>query len=513
MVTFITRRLALGVAILLIATFLMYVLVDLAMDPLADLRTSTAPNKQSLIDQRIELLELDKPVVLRYLGWLGGVGACVVGQCDLGEAWRSGQPVSTLITSALGSTIQLVSASIVLAIVLGVAVGIVSALRQYSSFDYLITFISFLLYSLPSFWVAVLLKQWGAIGFNDFLEDPVLPWLAIAGVGVVSGVVWMLAVGGDLRRRLQTFGLAFAATAAALAYLQISGWWSTPNIGPVLLAVTGTALALGVTVLSTGLRNRRSLYSALSAVGLGLVLYLPMQYLFYYVEMTWALAITLGVVTIGIGIGIGYAWGGPDRRQSARTAAITTVLMAGLTFIDRVMQVWPEYYNSSVIKGRPIATIGDRTPNLGGDFWVRTLDSYTHLVLPTLTLVLIAFAGYTRYARGSMLEVMGQDYIRTARAKGLTERTVVMRHGFRNSLIPLATIVPLDVITLVGGAIITENIFGRPGMGQLFVRSLEQAEIEPVMAYLAIVASAAILANIVADLIYAGLDPRIRVNA
>lgn len=112
-----------------------------------------------------------------------------------------------------------------------------------------------------------------------------------------------------------------------------------------------------------------------------------------------------------------------------------------------------------------------------------------------------------------MLEVMGQDYIRTARAKGLTERTVVMRHGFRNSLIPLATIVPLDVITLVGGAIIIENVFGRPGMGQLFVRSLENAEIAPVMAYLTIVAFAAIMANIIADLIYAGLDPRIRVNA
>ncbi len=513
MVTFIARRLALGAAILLVATFLMYVLVDLAMDPLDDLRTSTAPNKDFLIEQRIDLLELDTPVVLRYVGWLGGVAGCAVGQCDLGEAWRSGQSVSTLLGGALGSTLQLVSASIVLAIVLGVSVGIVSALRQYTTFDYLITFTSFLLYSLPSFWVAVLLKQWGAIGFNDFLQDPVLSWLAIAGVGVLSGLLWMLAVGGDARRRLRTFALGFGAAFVALAYLQLSGWWTTPNIGPVPLAVTGVGIALGVTVLSTGLRNRRSLSSALTSVGLGLALYYPMQYFFYYVEMSWGLAILLGLVTIAVGIGIGYAWGGPDRRQSARTAAITSFLVAGLIFIDRVMQVWPEYVDASVIKGRPIATFGDRTPNLGGDFWVRTLDSYTHLVLPTLTLVLIAFAGYTRYSRGSMLEVMNQDYIRTARAKGLTERTVVMRHGFRNSLIPLATIVPLDVITLVGGAIITENIFGRPGMGQLFVRSLSQGEIEPVMAYLAIVAIAAIVANIVADIIYAGLDPRIRVNA
>jgi len=88
-----------------------------------------------------------------------------------------------------------------------------------------------------------------------------------------------------------------------------------------------------------------------------------------------------------------------------------------------------------------------------------------------------------------------------------------MRHGFRNSLIPLATIVPIDVITLIGGALITERIFGRPGMGQLFIRSLNNNEIEPVMAYLMIIAFLAIVANIVADIIYALLDPRIRIDA
>ena len=513
MLTFIARRLALGAVILLIATFLMYLLVDLSMDPLSDLRTSTAPNKQQQIEARIELLDLDTPVVQRYADWLGGIAGCGIGRCDLGVAWKSGQAVSTLVASALASTFQLITASIVIAIVLGVSIGIISALRQYSSFDYLITFLSFLLYSLPSFWVAVLLKQWGAIGFNDFLENPYLAASVIGLIAAVTGLFWMLAVGGSRRRRLQVFAAGFLVTAATFVLLQVTGWWSTPSIGPALLAVTGLAIALGVTELSTGVRNRRALYSSLTAVGLGLALYYPMQYFFFYVPMTWGLALLLGLVTIGVGVGIGYAWGGPDRGQSARTAAIVSFLVAALIFIDRVMQVWPEYYSSAVIKGRPIATFGDRTPNLGGDFWVQTLDSWTHLVLPTLTLVLIAFAGYTRYARGSMLEVMNQDYIRTARAKGLTERTVVMRHGFRNSLIPLATIVPLDVITLVGGAIITENIFGRPGMGQLFVRSLNNAEIEPVMAYLLIVAAAAILANLVADIIYAGLDPRIRVNA
>jgi peptide/nickel transport system permease protein len=159
-----------------------------------------------------------------------------------------------------------------------------------------------------------------------------------------------------------------------------------------------------------------------------------------------------------------------------------------------------------------MATTGSETPNLGGNFWIGAIDLYTHLLLPTLVLMLISFATYTRYARGSMLEVLSQDYIRTARAKGLTERTVITRHGFRNTLIPLATIVPVDVITLVAGAVITENVFGRPGMGQLFLTSLNDAEIEPVMAYVLLIAALAVFANLVADLIYAALDPRIRLS-
>ena len=83
----------------------------------------------------------------------------------------------------------------------------------------------------------------------------------------------------------------------------------------------------------------------------------------------------------------------------------------------------------------------------------------------------------------------------------------MVRHGFRNTLIPLATIVPIDIITLIGGAVITEAVFARPGMGQLFLRSLDDAEIEPVMAYLLITATLAIIANIVADIVYAALDP------
>ena len=508
MFTFLWRRLLQGLATLLTSSFLMYLLVSVSIRPLQDLEESTARNKAQLIAARRQLLDLDTPVVVRYVRWLGHA---VTG--DLGSAWRSGQAVNDKLGGAMLSTLQLVGAATVLAIVFGVAVGIVSALRQYSAFDYLITFVSFLLYALPAFWVAVLLKQWGAIGFNTFLADPVQSWSTMIVTGAVLGLFWSLAMGGAWQRRLLTFVLAMVATVGVLFYLWASGWWSSPNLGPVLIAVVGVAAAFGVTTLSTGLRHRRALCSALTVVALGLGLYTPLQYMFAYVTFGWPLTIALGILSALSGYAVGRLWGGPDWAQSARTAAITAVIIATMIFLDRVMQVWPDFFGSQAIGGRPVATVGDGTPNLGGDFWVQTLDRYTHLVLPTASLLLISFAGYTRYSRASMLEVMGQDYIRTARAKGLSERTVVMRHGFRNSLIPLATIVPLDVVALFGGAIITEKVFGRPGMGQLFIRSLTNAEIEPIMAYLVITATLAIMANIVADLIYAALDPRIRVNA
>lgn len=508
MLSFLWRRLLAGLATLFVSTFAMYLLVYASMDPFYDLRQSNAPNKAELISERIDLLDLNTGVVIRYFKWLGDVL-----HGDLGVAWVSGQPVSELLQGAVASTIQLVTAATFLAIIFGVAVGIVSALRQYSSFDYLIIFVSFLLYSLPAFWVAVLLKQWGAIGFNDFLADPVVSWVAITVVAVLAGLLWSLAVGGDTRRRGVTFGLGFASTFATFAFLQITDWWTTPSINPVLLAVLGTASAFAITTLSTGLKNRRALAASLTTVVIGLVLYLPLQIFFRSVQESWLMMFGLLLVTIAVGVGVGYAWGGPDRGVSARTAALTAVVVASMLFANQVMRVWPAYYNAPAISGRPIPTIGNSTPNLGGNFWVQTLDSFTHLLLPTIALLLIGFAAYTRYSRSSMLEVMSQDYIRTARSKGIPERTVIMRHGFRNSLIPLATVVPIDVITLLGGAIITEKVFARPGMGTLFLASLQHAEIDPVMAYLLIVAALAIIANIVADLIYAGLDPRIRVNA
>ncbi len=511
MLTFLGRRLLSSAIVLVGATFIVYMLLAIALDPLEDLRTSTAPNKEALIEARIRDLDLNTPAPLRWGKWLGGVAGCLIGQCDLGDSWVNRQPVLSLLGTAIPSTLQLVGAAAFIAVGLGVVVGIASALRQYSGFDYGVTFMAFLLYSLPSFWVAVLLKLWGAIGFNDFLRDPVFAPPAIAGLSLLAGLIWQAIVGGPWRRRGLTFLVSAAATAAVLVFVSVTEWFLDPSLGPVAIGLLGVGAAFAVTALAAGLRNRRALYTALTVAVLGALLWWPLQFLFPYA--TGIMIILLGVGAVAVGTFIGWLFGGPDRGQSMRAGGITALIVAALIFVDRVMAVWRIYSNSSRVAGRPIATIGAETPGLQGDFWVETLDTFTHLVLPTTALILITFASYTRYSRASLLEVMNQDYIRTARAKGLPERVVTVRHAFRNALIPLATIVPLDIAYLFGGAIITERIFAWSGMGTLFLRSLASSDANPAMGYFIVVGSALVLANILVDFVYAALDPRIRVNA
>jgi peptide/nickel transport system permease protein len=140
------------------------------------------------------------------------------------------------------------------------------------------------------------------------------------------------------------------------------------------------------------------------------------------------------------------------------------------------------------------------------------VDKFTHLLLPTLALLLIGFAGYTRYSRASLLETLNQDYIRTARAKGLSERTVVVRHAFRNTMIPLTTLVAFDFAGVIGGAVITERVFSWSGMGSLFIEGLHRVDVNTVMGFFLITGTVAILFNLLADVVYSLLDPRIRVS-
>ncbi|HKY53510.1 MAG TPA: ABC transporter permease [Anaerolineales bacterium] len=135
-----------------------------------------------------------------------------------------------------------------------------------------------------------------------------------------------------------------------------------------------------------------------------------------------------------------------------------------------------------------------------------------HMVLPVLSLALISTAGYSRYVRSSMLEVLGQDFIRTARAKGLREKLVVMKHALRNATLPFVTLIGIDLPFLLAGAVVTESIFGWPGTGRLFITHTTQSDFPVLMGILMMTALAVILFQLLTDLAYSYLDPRIRIE-
>jgi peptide/nickel transport system permease protein len=135
-----------------------------------------------------------------------------------------------------------------------------------------------------------------------------------------------------------------------------------------------------------------------------------------------------------------------------------------------------------------------------------------HLILPWVSVALVSAAIYTRLTRGSMLDVLGEDYIRTARSKGITERRVIMRHGLRSALTPVVTQFGIDLGALLGGVIVTETVFSLPGLGKAVLDAIDQQN-EPVIIGIILVGSAAIVAaNIVVDIAYAVLDPRVRLH-
>jgi peptide/nickel transport system permease protein len=140
------------------------------------------------------------------------------------------------------------------------------------------------------------------------------------------------------------------------------------------------------------------------------------------------------------------------------------------------------------------------------------VDYLQHLLLPVLTLTVQIIAEWSRFQRASMLDVMSADYIRTARAKGVPRRKVIFKHGLRNALIPLVTVMALDIGALFGGLIITEKIFAIPGMGRLFLDALLVGDVQVLVAWTILVACFIVLFNLLADVLYGLLDPRIRLS-
>ena len=160
--------------------------------------------------------------------------------------------------------------------------------------------------------------------------------------------------------------------------------------------------------------------------------------------------------------------------------------------------------------GSNVQFTGEATPGLEGGFFTILMDRVGHLLLPTFVIAVIAIASYSRYQRNTMLDVLGSDYLRTARAKGLRRNRAIMKHGLRTALIPMSTFFAYGFLGLLTGATFTEKIFGWHGMGEWLIDSIGRSDVNSVVAFSLFAAVMVLLAGFVADLLHAALDPRVR---
>ena len=341
MTRYIIRRLLQAIPLLLILSAMLFFLANEMGDPLASFggrRRIKSADRERLTRQ----LGLDKPIAVQYLIWLVGNDWMTVDldgdgtpdeygtrkgivRGDFGTSFMEKRPVLEIISERFTNTMILMLTTEVVIIIFSLIIGIYSALRQYSVIDNVVTTVSFIGYSMPVFWLALILMYLFAVNFKK---------------------------------------------------------WGLP--------------------------------------------YLP----------------TIGMYDLAVG---------PTFGQIAR-----------------------------------------------------------HLILPVTTMSVISMAGYSRYVRSQMLEVINQDYIRTAYAKGLPERMVLLGHALKNASLPLVTIIGLDLPFLISGAVVTESIFAWPGMGRLFWDAVQDTDIPVLMAILVIVALLVVVFQIITDITYTFLDPRIR---
>jgi peptide/nickel transport system permease protein len=322
MVTYIARRILYSIPVLALSSFISFVFVSEAGSPLDNLRQNPQTTPQ-IIHHLEHVYHLDQPVIVRYGYWVQSVFSI---HHPLGISLATFQPIWPDISRAILHTAQVLFLAQLIALVLGVIVGIFSAIKQYSIFDYTFTTVSFLGYAMPTFWLALLL-----------------------------------------------------------------------------------------------------------------------QTTFTNIYLKWHVRI---------------------------------------------------FYTSGLNSGTTSST------------W--SLDRLQHIALPVFTLAVVSFALYSRYMRASMLDVINSDYVRTARAKGVPEWRVILRHVVRNALIPIVTVSALTFGALLAGAVVTESIFTLDGMGYYFIYKLGQLDVYAIMGYLVIVAVSVVVFNLIADILYGFLDPRIR---
>ena len=236
-------------------------------------------------------------------------------------------------------------------------------------------------------------------------------------------------------------------------------------------------------------------------------------------ELWRRIGVSLRLVVIGsllgtvLGVVVG-AWGAIRQyRLSDRLITVLSLLVLSTpTFVVANLLILGALRVNSVLGVQLFEYTGETSSDVAGGALHQFVDRLQHLVLPTFTLALASIAGFSRYQRNAMLDVLGQDFIRTARAKGLTRRQALFKHGLRTALIPMATLFAYGVSGLVTGAVFTEKIFGWHGMGEWVVQGIATQDTNIVAAITVFSGATILLAGLLSDVIYAALDPRVRVQ-
>jgi len=236
----------------------------------------------------------------------------------------------------------------------------------------------------------------------------------------------------------------------------------------------------------------------------------PQLWSHLFVTLRMVIVATILAIVIAIALGVWSAV-----RQNKLTDHVITVtnfiflatpvFVLGLALKEFVAIPINQHVGSTIFY-----TDGEQSPTLSGSFFSRLPDYAGHTVLPALTLILVTYTSWAIYQRSSMIETLDADHVRLARAKGLSRRRVLVRHVLRNALIPLTTVVALDFAAVLGGAILTEYIFGWQGLGTWYITGVDTLDVNIMLAYLLLTATFVIGFNLLADILYGVLDPRIR---
>ena len=221
------------------------------------------------------------------------------------------------------------------------------------------------------------------------------------------------------------------------------------------------------------------------------------------------ISLVLGAAVLWLGLGVFNGVMSATRPRSFTDRSLTAASLffySTPTFLLGILLLYALYYRLT-LAGHSVFPAGGYAPFRDGiGPWAN------HMVLPWFTLALVSAATYTRLTRASMLDVLGEDYIRTARSKGIGERRVVVRHGLRGALTPIVTQFGIDVGTLLGGVVVTETVFSLPGLGKAAIDAINQQDLPVIIGVVLFASAAVVVANILVDIAYAVLDPRVRLH-